>query len=119
MWAGQICTRTDRGRLVAVDGCSRTRCSLPAPSLLLRYLDPGVADWGAMAANESLDAIIAALGAILMAAPQGDRQRLAQAIEDYAARFPTAYRDMRNGHPAPALRELILEVIEAVDARPE
>jgi hypothetical protein len=28
-----------------------------------------------MAANESLDAIIAALGAILMAAPQGDRQR--------------------------------------------
>src|SRR2546430_17497457 len=79
----------------------------------------GAADRGAMAANESLDAIIAALGAILMAAPQRERQRLAQAIEHYAARFPTAYRDMRNGHPAPALRELIQEVIEAVDARPE
>jgi hypothetical protein len=95
MWAGQICSRIDRGRLLVVDSCSRTRCLLPAPSLLLRYPDPGAADWGAMAANESLDAIIAALGAILMAAPQGDRQRLAQAIEDYAARFPTAYRDMR------------------------
>ena len=47
------------------------------------------------------------------------RQRLAQAIEHYAARFPIAYRDMRNGHPAPALRELIEEVIEAVGARPE
>jgi hypothetical protein len=72
-----------------------------------------------MAANESLDAIIAALGAILMAASERERHRLAQAIEDYAARFPAAYRDMRNGHPAPALRELIREVIEAVDARPE
>jgi hypothetical protein len=71
-----------------------------------------------MPANGSLDAIIAALGAILMAAPQRERQRLAQAIEHYAARFPIAYRDMRNGHPAPALRELIQEMIEAVDARP-
>jgi len=48
-----------------------------------------------------------------------ERQRLAQAIEHYAARFPIGYRDMRNGHPAPALRELIQEVIEAVGARPE
>jgi hypothetical protein len=72
-----------------------------------------------MAANGSLDAIIAALGAILMAAPERERQRLAQAIEHYASRFPIAYRDMRNGHPAPALRELIQEVIEAVGARPE
>jgi len=72
-----------------------------------------------MASNRSLDSIIAALGAVLMAAPQRDRQRLAQAIEDYAARFPTAFRDMRNGHPARALRELVDEVIEAVDAQPE
>jgi hypothetical protein len=38
---------------------------------------------------------------------------------NYAARFPIAYRDMRNGHPAPALRELVQEVIDAVGARPE
>ena len=71
-----------------------------------------------MAANGSLDAIIAALGAILMAAPRPERQQLAQAIEDYATRFPVAYRDMRNGHPARALRDLIQEMIEAVDAQP-
>src|ERR1700720_2637004 len=92
---------------------------MPAPSLLLRYPDPSTADRRAMTANRSLDAIIAALGAILMVAPERERRRLAQAIEHYAARFPIAYRDMRNGHPAPALRELIEEVIEAVDARPE
>jgi hypothetical protein len=71
-----------------------------------------------MASNGVLDAIIAALGAVLMAAPQRERQRLAQAIEEYAVRFPTAFRDMRNGHPAPALRELFQELIEATGAQP-
>jgi hypothetical protein len=69
-----------------------------------------------MAAHGSLDSVIAALGAILMAAPRPERQQLAQ---DYATRFPVAYRDMRNGHPARALRDLIQEMIEAVDAQPE
>jgi hypothetical protein len=72
-----------------------------------------------MAANGSLDGVIAALGAILMAAARPERQQLAQAIEDYATRFPIANRDMRNGHPARALRDLIQEMIEAVDAQPE
>ena len=57
--------------------------------------------------------------AVLMAAPQSERRRLAQAIEEYAMRFPTAFRDMRNGHPAQALRELFREVIDAVDAQPD
>ena len=39
-----------------------------------------------MRATESLDAIIAALGAILISAPPRERQRLAQAIEQFAIR---------------------------------
>jgi hypothetical protein len=72
-----------------------------------------------MGPNRSLNAVIAALGAVLMAAPQSERRRLAQAIEEYAMRFPTAFRDMRDGHPAQALRELFREVIDAVDAQPD
>ena len=68
--------------------------------------------------NEALDAITTALGHLLLAAPHRERQRLAAAIERFAERNPTAYRDMLNGHPAPAVGELIREVIEAVDARP-
>ena len=73
----------------------------------------------AVAELEARVLVTLGLGAILMAAPKRERQRLAQAIEHYAARCPIGYRDMRNGHPAPALRELIQEVIEAVGARPE
>jgi hypothetical protein len=54
-----------------------------------------------------------------MSAPARERQRLAQAIEQYAIRFPTAFRDLRNGHPAPAMRELFQELMEGVDARPD
>ena len=72
-----------------------------------------------MESNRSLNAVIAALGAVVMASPQNERLRLAQAIEEYAMRFPTAFRDMRNGHPAPALRELFREIIDAVDAQPD
>ena len=61
-----------------------------------------------MATNRSLDAIIAALG-----------ERLAQAIEQYAIRFPTAFRDLRNGHPALSMRELFQELMDSVDAHPE
>ena len=72
-----------------------------------------------VATNRSLDAIIAALGEILMSAPARERQRLAQAIEQYAIRFPTAFRDLRNGHPAPSMRELFQELMDSVDAHPE
>ena len=69
--------------------------------------------------QKSLDAIIAALGSVLMAAPERERQRLARTIEAYAVHSPAAFRDMRNGHPASALRQLFREVIDAVDAQPE
>ena len=72
-----------------------------------------------MAKNRSLDAIIAALGTILIAAPQRERQRLARAIEAYATRSPIAFRDLQNGHPAEAMRQLFREVIDAVDAEPQ
>jgi hypothetical protein len=72
-----------------------------------------------MQAKESLDAIIAAMGAILMAAPPRERQKLAQAIEQFAICFPTAFRDLRNGHPARSMRELFQELVDSVDARPE
>ena len=72
-----------------------------------------------MAANESLQAIIAALGAILIGAPERDRQRLAQAIEQFAIRFPTAFQDMRNGHPARSMQQLFQELMEGVDAQPQ
>jgi hypothetical protein len=54
-----------------------------------------------------------------MSAPARERQRLAQAIEQYAIRFPTAFRDLRNGHPAPSMRELFQELMDGVDAHPE
>ena len=60
-----------------------------------------------------------ALGEILMSAPARERQRLAQAIEQYAIRFPTAFRDLRNGHPAPSRREIFQELMDSVDAHPE
>jgi hypothetical protein len=72
-----------------------------------------------MAKNRSLDAIVAALGAILVAAPERERQRLAKAIEAYAIRSPTAFRDLQNGHPAAATQQLFREVIDAVDAQPQ
>jgi hypothetical protein len=72
-----------------------------------------------MAAKESLDTAIAALGAILIAAPQRERQRLAQAIEQFAIRSPTAFQDLRNGHPARAMRQLFQELMDGVDAQPE
>jgi hypothetical protein len=67
----------------------------------------------------SLDAIIAALGAILIAAPQRERQRLAEAIEEFAIRFPTAFRDLRNGHPDHAMRDVFQEMMHGVDAQPD
>lgn len=72
-----------------------------------------------MVAKESLDTIIAALGAILIAAPYRERQRLAHAIEQFAIRSPTGFQDLRNGHPARALREIVQELMEGVDAQPE
>ena len=72
-----------------------------------------------MIATESLDAIIAALGAILISASPRERQRLAQAIEQFAIRSPTAFQDLRNGHPARAMRELFQELMAGVDAQPE
>jgi hypothetical protein len=59
----------------------------------------------------SLDAIVAALGAILIAAPQRERQRPAEAIEEFAIRFPTAFRDLRNGHPDRAMRDVFQEMM--------
>ncbi len=69
-----------------------------------------------MSGNPAHETIIAALGAVLIAAPERERQRLAEAIEHYAARFPIAYREM---NPAQVLRELVREVTEAVHARTE
>ena len=67
----------------------------------------------------SLNAIIAALGAILMAAPQRERQRLAEAIEELAIRCPTAFRDLRNGHPDRVMRDVFQEMMDGVDAQPD
>jgi hypothetical protein len=72
-----------------------------------------------MAAKESLDALIAALGAILISASPRERQRLAQAIEQFAIRSPIAFRDLQNGHPARLMRELFQELMDGVDAQPE
>jgi len=72
-----------------------------------------------MEAKTPLDAIIIALGAILMAAPDRERRQLAHAIEEFAVRFPTMFRDLRNGHPAGAMRQLLQEVIDGVHAQPE
>jgi hypothetical protein len=55
----------------------------------------------------------------LIAAPPRERQRLAQAIEQFAIRSPTLFQDLRNGHPARAMRELFQELMEGVGAHPE
>jgi hypothetical protein len=67
---------------------------------------------GGAASKESLYAIIAALGAILIAAPQRERQRLAEAIEEFAIRFSIAFLDLRNGHPDRAMRDIFQEVMD-------
>jgi hypothetical protein len=74
---------------------------------------------GGAASKESLYAIIAALGAILIAAPQRERQRLAKPIEEFAIRSPTAFRDLRNGHPDRAIRNVFQEMMDGVDAEPD
>jgi hypothetical protein len=51
-----------------------------------------------MTTDRSLDALIDALGVVLAAAPARKRRLLAEAIEEYANRHPTAFRDLRNGH---------------------
>jgi hypothetical protein len=66
---------------------------------------------------EALGGIFAALSSALAAAPNYERRLLAQAIDDYAARFPDAFRNIRYGDAARILRELLDEVIEAVDAQ--
>jgi hypothetical protein len=72
-----------------------------------------------MATDRSLDTLIDALGLVLAAAPARERRLLAKAIEEYANRRPTAFRALRNGHPAGNVRALVEEVIAAVDADPE
>lgn len=62
--------------------------------------------------------LINALGDALEAAPSRERRQLAEAIESYATRHPAAFRDLMNGHPAKALREVLQEIVLAVDARP-
>jgi hypothetical protein len=47
-----------------------------------------------------------------MAAPQNERQKLAQAIEQFAIRFPTMFHDLRNGHPARSMRGFFQELID-------
>ena len=71
-----------------------------------------------MASSEPLGKIIAALGAALAATPKYERRLLVQAIDDCAVRFPDAFRNIRNSDAARVLRELLDEVIEAIDARP-
>jgi hypothetical protein len=63
----------------------------PLRGSLVKIEDRSMECEGAMQAKDSLDGIIAAMGAILMAAPQNERQKLAQAIEQFAIRFPTSF----------------------------
>jgi hypothetical protein len=63
--------------------------------------------------------VITALGAALAATPNYERRLLVQAIDDCAARFPDAFRIIRDGDAARVLRELLDDVIEAIDARPD
>jgi hypothetical protein len=65
--------------------------------------------------GDALGKVIAALAAALAAAPIHERRLLVQAIDDYAARFPDAFRNLRYGDAARILRELLEEVIEAID----
>ena len=69
--------------------------------------------------SRALKPIIATVGAIVKAAPQSERQRLAHTIETYAIRYPTEFRNLKNGRPAESMRQLFCELIQAVDARPE
>ena len=68
-----------------------------------------------MASTTGLKDVIDALGTLLVAAPSRERRQLAEAIGNYATRHPTAFRDLRNGHPAQDARALIEEIIAAVD----
>jgi hypothetical protein len=72
-----------------------------------------------MDSTEPLGKVITALGAALAVAPTYERRLLVQAIDDCAARFPDAFRIIRDGDAARILRELLDEVIEAVDSRPD
>jgi len=80
---------------------------------------PDIARGIPMASRTRLHGVIDALGTVLAAAPSRERRQLADAIEKYATRHPTAFRDLRNGHPAGDVRALVEEVITAVDADTE
>ena len=67
---------------------------------------------------ELFGALLAAVGAALAAAPQDERRLLAEAIERYAERFPSAFSNPRSTDAARFLRELFGEITDAVDARP-
>jgi hypothetical protein len=71
---------------------------------------------GGMHYNEALGHLIAAVGAALSAAPSQERQLLAEAIEQYVARFPDAFLYARNADAARILRELFAEITETVEA---
>ena len=68
--------------------------------------------------NELFGALLAAVGAALAAAPQDERRLLAEAIERYAERFPSAFSNPRGTDAARFLRELFGEITDAIDARP-
>ena len=68
--------------------------------------------------NELFGKLLAAVGAALASAPQCERQLLAEAVERYAARFPTTFLNPRSADAARLLRELFAEITDAIDARP-
>lgn len=79
-----------------------------------------LADVDQVSENEnegSFQNVVRALGDALENAPHDSQERLAQAIEDYAAKYKGSFDRMLKSHNA--LYEIFAEVIEAVDARPE
>ena len=68
--------------------------------------------------NELFAELLAAVGAALSSAPRRERQLLADAVERYAARFPTAFSNSRSADATRLLRELLAEITDAIDAQP-
>lgn len=72
-----------------------------------------------MAKPNSFQAVIEALTACIDAAPDKQKDALAQALEDYAKTYRRSYDDLTGPRAFPALKNMLLAVEEACEARIE
>ena len=70
-----------------------------------------------MAKPNSFKAVIEALEACIAAAPDKQKDALAQALEDYASTYGQSYRDLYRS--TPAMRDVIGAIAEASEAKVE